>query len=76
MREVSLRRTDVSELLEQSPSEVPINVWEWRAIEEGEALLRELGAREAVLEPQSTGPGGTVFTEELGERLIQWGPRG
>lgn len=55
MREVSLRWTDVSEPLEQSPSEVPINVREWRAIEEGEALLRELGAREAGLKPSPLG---------------------
>lgn len=38
--------------------------------------MREPGAREAVWEPQSTEPAGTVFTEELGERLIQRGPGG
>lgn len=36
-------------------------------------LLRELGIREAVFEPQFTGPDTTVFTEELKERLIQQG---
>lgn len=32
-------------------SEVPVNIRSWRATEEGQRLLRELGIREVVLEP-------------------------
>jgi hypothetical protein len=38
--------------------------------------MKELKLRKALFEPQFIGPDRTMFTEELKNRLIQWGPQG
>lgn len=42
----------------------------------GQVLLRELGIRKTVFEPQFTGPERTVFTDKLEKMLTQQEPQG
>lgn len=52
-----------------SPSDVTISIKGWRTIEKGQMLLRKLGIRETVFEPQLTRPDRTVFTRDVKEKI-------
>lgn len=56
-----------------SQVKTPMDIRGWRAIEEGQALLRELGMRKKYMMPGSLDLIRTVFTRDL-KNLIQQGP--
>lgn len=48
--------------MQSTPAEIPVNFKDGQTIE-GQALLRELGMQEVVLDTQVSGPGSVVFGE-------------
>lgn len=52
-----------------------MNTRDWNAIEEGQALPREQGVREAVFDAQFMGSDRTVITGDLENTLPQQGQR-
>lgn len=54
-------------------SDIPTNCRSWRTTEKKQMLLRELGIRGAITEPQFTGSDTSVCTEEVKTRLMELG---